>query len=84
MCQEHKEIFLGVISEAMQGKRAHNLIVGSRVLHHPFPEIVSSSITHFIYCIYHLMQFGCLKKSFLKKQISLKGQRLNNIEEAHK
>lgn len=30
------------------------------------------------------MQFGCLKKSFLKKQISPKGQRLNNIEEAHK
>lgn len=61
------EVVFGIISEALQGKMPHSLIVRLHFFTLPFPEVVPSSITHFLNQTYLLMLFDCSKKE--KKKI---------------
>lgn len=52
MCQDHIDFLFGIISEAMQEKRPHHLIVRPHFLHHSSPEVIPGSISHFLRLIF--------------------------------
>lgn len=68
MCPGLIEVLFGIISEVLQGKRPHSLIIRLQFSHHPSPEVVPNSVILFIFQTYLLMLFGYLKK----KKTSLK------------
>jgi len=84
MCREQIELLFGIISEAMQGKRPHSLIVRLQFLYHSSPQAVPSSSTRFIYQTYLLMLFGFKKKKkkIIPQNINLPTK--DNNEEAYK